>query len=554
LKVGLDPIGVAAIFTTKVDVLEANIKKGEEGSLLPRQSCRSENVSDDTSAARGGRTMMGGARWAKAGGEGGGEGLPDTYKVRFGEENFYPMAPPTEEEREQRRLRTFNVTLSPDQDEAYSVIRRWMRGEKVSVGSPKLLKLGGLAGTGKSTLIAQLASDFAHKRIAFVALTGRAVLNMKKKMLAMGLASPTHFYMTLHSLLYQCFTTKGKRVGGSASTATEPEQLGALVGGAEERGKLLWSMKDPEQIGRFDAIFVDEASMVGKTMEKHLLSMGIPVFAVGDHGQLDAVGDVGTLMKRPDLRLEKIHRQAEGSPIIVLAHIVRETGDLPRAPPSGDGGLIQYLAYKDVSQLMKGLIADTAPQDLAMLAWRNATRVLMNQTVRQIKYSYGGAGGGAQGAGCGAQGAGGLGWRSPPQPGDQIVCLKNSYRLAFNGMRGFVKDLQPTRSPNYLEGSVEFAEDNVGYLGTVSNLMFDRAKMPETLDEFEKHNLIIDDWSDLGFMVDYGYCLTVHKAQGSQFDTVAYVREKTGMATKEEFKRHLYTGITRAVRRLFVLV
>ena len=47
---------------------------------------------------------------------------------------------------------------------------------------------------------------------------------------------------------------------------------------------------------------------------------------------------------------------------------------------------------------------------------------------------------------------------------------------------------------------------------------------------------------------DYGYALTVHKAQGSQWDSVVLFDESR--AFREHRARWLYTGLTRAARRL----
>ncbi len=50
---------------------------------------------------------------------------------------------------------------------------------------------------------------------------------------------------------------------------------------------------------------------------------------------------------------------------------------------------------------------------------------------------------------------------------------------------------------------------------------------------------------------DFGYALTVHKAQGSQWDDVALFDEI--FAFREHRARWLYTGVTRAARKLTVV-
>ena len=51
---------------------------------------------------------------------------------------------------------------------------------------------------------------------------------------------------------------------------------------------------------------------------------------------------------------------------------------------------------------------------------------------------------------------------------------------------------------------------------------------------------------------DYGYVLTVHKSQGSQWDDVVLFDES--FAFQDSRARWLYTGITRAAKRLSVVV
>ena len=50
---------------------------------------------------------------------------------------------------------------------------------------------------------------------------------------------------------------------------------------------------------------------------------------------------------------------------------------------------------------------------------------------------------------------------------------------------------------------------------------------------------------------DYGYALTVHKAQGSQWDNVMIFDESR--AFRQEKEKWLYTGITRAAKSLTIV-
>jgi exodeoxyribonuclease-5 len=71
-------------------------------------------------------------------------------------------------------------------------------------------------------------------------------------------------------------------------------------------------------------IIIDEASMVDHLLLADLLAFGLPILFVGDHGQLEPIGTNPGLMANPRLRLEAVHRQAAGNPILRLATAFRE--------------------------------------------------------------------------------------------------------------------------------------------------------------------------------------------------------------------------------------
>src|SRR5690606_24251481 len=179
--------------------------------------------------------------------------------------------------------------LSPDQMEVYEKLLRWALDPD---HESQYLTLGGYAGTGKSTLVALLARRLTETtRVAFCAYTGKAANVVQRKLAEAGVTPA--FCGTLHSLRY---------------SAEVDGKTGRLVG--------FWPKDDLDA----DLVVVDEASMVGETIWSDLLQTGKKVLAVGDHGQLEPVeGEMISLVKDPVLRLEKIHRQAEGNPIIRFA-------------------------------------------------------------------------------------------------------------------------------------------------------------------------------------------------------------------------------------------
>jgi exodeoxyribonuclease-5 len=72
-------------------------------------------------------------------------------------------------------------------------------------------------------------------------------------------------------------------------------------------------------------IVCDEASMVGAEVAEDMMSFEIPILAMGDPGQLPPVGDKpGFLVGSPDALLTEVHRQAAENPIIHIATMVRK--------------------------------------------------------------------------------------------------------------------------------------------------------------------------------------------------------------------------------------
>jgi exodeoxyribonuclease-5 len=136
-----------------------------------------------------------------------------------------------------------------------------------------------------------------------------------------------------------------------------------------------------------------------------------------------------------------------------------------------------------------------------------------------------------------------LGFGEPmPVAGDRLVCLRSDrakglingglWRVEALGgvMKDFVKmTLRP--EDEGARSAVKVAVLTAFFEGREAELAF---AVRRKSDEF-----------------DYGYALTVHKAQGSQWDNVMLFDES--FAFREHRARWLYTGLTRAARRLTVV-
>lgn len=366
----------------------------------------------------------------------------------------------------------------------------------------KYKSLGGLAGTGKTTLVAALINDLQalDVRTALMAYTGRAASVLYRKCSDAG-ATPNSC-TTIHRFLYR------------------PVFVGKDTA---------WIRYNHEELRTVcDLIIVDEASMVPKKIFDDLRHTGFPILFVGDHGQLPPIdgGSDFNIMKSPNWRLNKIHRQAEESPIIRLAHKVRQGLGLSAQRESGDGELIvapsRTQAGTDIMKMFMGSRA--ADQDIILLCGMNRTRVTLNKRARAA-----------------------LKFDTPiPAAGEKVVCLKNDSELGImNGYIGKVID-SGNLGPERYSMIVDFD-------GEVARLP---SCHPITLGKQEHGKEI----KKVGYQAlrgvgvfDFGYAVSVHKAQGSEWPVALLCAERNQHQSDEDYAKWLYTGITRAKRKLAVL-
>jgi exodeoxyribonuclease-5 len=279
-----------------------------------------------------------------------------------------------------------------------------------------------------------------------------------------------------------------------------------------------------EKLGR-DLIIVDEASMVDDAIWQDLLAFGIPILAVGDHGQLPPVGSSFNLMASPMVRLERIFRQEVDSPIIEVATLARESGLLPvRDYGTGVRKIDRNLPETGV---MVQELLDSWRPDLMILCGYNATRVKLNQAIREMRDMG-----------------------SPePRSGDQVVCLRNNRgRHIYNGMIGRIIRVTPATDENggqWYEAEIALEGEDYTYVGYIWREQFGA---PATIKDVP----VAPD-GERGDLWDFGYALTVHKAQGSQAERVLVFEERFARSSEEDWRRWLYTAVTRAQLELTVV-
>ncbi len=193
----------------------------------------------------------------------------------------------------------------------------------------RLFRIGGYAGTGKTTIMREIAARLGS--MAVCAFTGKAASVLRSK----GLSDAC----TMHRLMYE--------YSEATDTFTRKPSLGCQFVG------------------------VDEGSMVSGELWSDLRSFGVPAVVIGDPGQLQPIGDDPRLMHEPDIVLEEIHRQAEESTIIKFASHVRHRRSFKR----GEKGAVKI----DGSRLFWDSIAWA---DILLCGF-NSTRVKANARARE---------------------------------------------------------------------------------------------------------------------------------------------------------------------------
>ena len=351
----------------------------------------------------------------------------------------------------------------------------------------QIFRLFGYAGTGKTTLARHFA-EHVDGDVQFAAFTGKAAQVLRSR----GAANAR----TIHSLIYR---PRGEEM-------VEDEVKGTKTMAPT------FSLNRQSPVAKATLVVIDECSMVDEELGRDLMSFGTPILVLGDPGQLPPISGGGFFTEHePDILLTEIHRQARDNPIIRLAMDVREGRELAK----GDFGTSRVISKAEVDQEIV-LKADQ------VLVGINRTRRRYNQRLRQLKD-----------------------FTTPtPQSGDKLVCLRNDpAKGLLNGSLWTV-----------MTASKETSKPGINLLVTPEEEDADRgvAKIKLLKSVFETPDADIPWQTKKRFDdFDYGYALTVHKAQGSQWPDVVLFDES--FAFRDTRARWLYTAVTRAAERLTIV-
>lgn len=399
------------------------------------------------------------------------------------------------------------MEMTTDQATAEKLISKWYRSTE------QVFVLAGFAGTGKTTLLKHVVEDKLgldpETNVAFITPTGKAATVLIKN----GIAATT-----LHRLIYQSIMVE------------EEVEIGGKVKKIEKL-----KFKRRESIDkRIKLIVLDEASMVSDYVMFDLLNFGVKMILCGDNAQLPPVEGFNSWLKSPNYTLEKIVRQQLDNPIIMLSNLAREGKYIPYGRYGNNVSVIDKRTF--LGERRKSLVRASQ-----IICGTNKMRTEINSEVR-----------------------GYLSNKGLPQSGEKLICTSNNWESFLDEDCRF----------NMVNGIIGYAfkpeYDLDKFIGTaVFKPEFLQSPCPEPVnfdigifigddyhyrrdDYFEKFD---DDGESVGVFTlnrfEYGYCISCHKAQGSEFDNLVVFDES--YCFKEDKSRWLYTAITRAKQKLIVI-
>ena len=476
---------------------------------------------------------------------------------------------------------TPNLIFSGDQAEAYDRVSAELFGMGVDLtngsldprteGKSSVLAVIGKAGSGKTMLLASLYK--ALKAAGVDVVSGDYEPKRRKDRRSLAILAPTNKAAsvlrlqgvpatTIHRILYtpvydpqyeriaEWLTGQGSRPAVEGLTELALDRAwafyqtvasipGALAAAGLRGSDFIKGWKRREE--PLDIGFIDESSMLDERQFADLQEIFPSLVLFGDPAQLAPVGLSGEMVfdrlaASQKLILSRIHRQAQDNPILDLAHAL---GD-PTIGFEEFERLVEAASKKDDRVVWAERVDADLMARSPVLVWRNVTRIRLITAFRA-----------AQGAPL-----------DQLVPGEPLICdgielpLKHRKKRIDLEARGLIKGAQVIylgrgNREGFAKLHVVGAEDP--QLSAASIIKIER---PDEEEPF------IATAATMGAAFLHGAAVTIHKAQGSQWDTVQvfapdlYAAAAAGRteAGVPLWKRLAYVAITRAQNRLMWVV
>ena len=292
--------------------------------------------------------------------------------------------------------------------------------------------------------------------------------------------------------------------------------------------KITFELK--EKLPKIRLIVVDEASMISKQMAEDILSFGIPTITLGDLNQLPPVFGESYFLKNPDIILTQVMRQKEDDPIVYLAQQILDGRELK----PGVYGRSFIIPKEDLTKF------HFEHADI-ILTGTNRLRYNINnfmrsdiKKIKRLEY---------------------------PHIGEKVICRKNNWSrctkdgiFLTNGTAGVVVSIDRSsfdgKSMTFnFRPDFSYSKSSTGNI--FKNIKFDYKHMYAIPGQEE-----VEDINQFRFMYDkfeFGYAITTHSSQGSEYPRVLYMHEPI-MRNKEDNKKLMYTAITRATDQIGIVL
>ena len=402
------------------------------------------------------------------------------------------------------------IELNEGQKEClYKLIYWWKTRDR------QIFEISGAAGTGKTTIIRYLIDqleDISLDNVLFVALIGKAAMQMTKS----GVMASTIHSAIYHPIEVDKLDENGKKMVKEGRVLKE-----------------IRFVKKEKLDGDIKLIVVDEAPMVDKKVAKDLMSFNLPIIALGDLNQLPPVFGDSVFLRNIDYRLSQVMRQKADNPILALSQEIINSPFL-NIKPGTYGDKLMIVKKKDFFNYY----LDTFYKSDIVICGKNSTRDELNTLIRKKYFQHHGVD---------------LANAELPELllGDKIICRKNNWGISLgeinliNGLVGYVTNIDyesKTKNilkidfrPEFLKRSFEEIPINLKYF-------FGNRKVKE----------IVKSYHHEGELFEFGYCITCHLSQGSQYEKVIVLAERMGDI--DFYRKWLYTAVTRASDKLILII